>query len=278
MSEASLHQLEREAEAARAKLANDLATLTSPRTFAAFKDGMKAEAVSAKDAIIENAKSSVTSTFQQVVDDLKAKAMANPTAALAIGAGIAWRLARRPPIATALVGAGLYSLLRTVPSEHPAQTAAMSQAVEAADAATVKVKEWSAQASALAHESTEKVKQWSSQAGGLAQESVEKVQEWGSQVGSLAQESADKMKEWGSQATDTTASIANRASNLIGDTQQAATEMAARTTAIANHAPAVVKEALQDEVVRDKILLGTAALAVAAALGMAYQRRANAGE
>ena len=51
-----------------------------------------------------------------MVDDLKAKAAANPAATLAIGAGIAWRAFRHPPIATALIGAGLFSLLRTPPA------------------------------------------------------------------------------------------------------------------------------------------------------------------
>jgi hypothetical protein len=60
MSEPSLQQHEREAEAARAKLAKDLATLTSPATTHAFKAGVKAEIVSAKDALIDSAQSRLT--------------------------------------------------------------------------------------------------------------------------------------------------------------------------------------------------------------------------
>src|SRR4026208_651381 len=48
--------------------------------------------------------------------DLKARAAANPSAALAIGAGLAWRLVKHPPIATALIGAGAPSLWRTNPA------------------------------------------------------------------------------------------------------------------------------------------------------------------
>ena len=69
-----------------------------------------------KDALVDKAKSGVQSTIDTFVEDLKARAAANPAAALAIGAGIAWRLIQRPPIATALIGAGLYSLFRTTPT------------------------------------------------------------------------------------------------------------------------------------------------------------------
>src|SRR5688572_33339992 len=103
MSEPSLQVLEREVEAARAKLAADLETLSSPRTVSEFKEEVKAEAIETKDELIEKAKSSATSTVQQIVDDIKARAVANPGAALAIGAGIAWRLVHKPPIASVLV-------------------------------------------------------------------------------------------------------------------------------------------------------------------------------
>ena len=110
MSDPRLHQLERNAEAARTKLAGHLATLRSPATYSEFSSELKYEALEMKDALVDKAKSSVQSTIDNFVDDLKARAAANPAAALAIGAGIAWQLIRRPPIATALIGAGLYSL------------------------------------------------------------------------------------------------------------------------------------------------------------------------
>jgi len=113
MSEASLSELERDVEAARARLATDLTTLRSPRTFEEFTSTLKDEALLAKDSMIERAKSDVQSTVADFLEDLKAKAAANPVAALTIGAGIAWRLIQRPPIATTLIGVGLLSLLRT---------------------------------------------------------------------------------------------------------------------------------------------------------------------
>src|SRR5687767_10900425 len=115
MSDPSLHQIEREVEAARAKLAGDLATLRSPATYSEFTSDLKSEALEMKDALVDKAKSSVQSTFENFVDDMKARAAANPAATLAIGAGVAWRLIQHPPIATALIGAGLYSLFRTAP-------------------------------------------------------------------------------------------------------------------------------------------------------------------
>ena len=71
----NLSKLEVEVEEARAKLATDLALLRSPQTYREFTASLKSEA---------------QSVAQRVLDDVKARAAANPTAALAIGAGIAW--------------------------------------------------------------------------------------------------------------------------------------------------------------------------------------------
>ena len=59
MSDPSLHQLEREVESARAKLAGDLSTLRSPTTYSEFTSGLKNEALDVKDALVDKAKSSV---------------------------------------------------------------------------------------------------------------------------------------------------------------------------------------------------------------------------
>ena len=112
----TLPELERDVEAARAKLARDLSTLRSPATSSEFIAAVKEEALDAKNMLIDKAKSGLQSTVRGFVEDLKARAAANPAAALAIGAGIAWRLFQKPPIATALVGAGLVSLFRTSPA------------------------------------------------------------------------------------------------------------------------------------------------------------------
>src|SRR6185436_2200980 len=109
----TLNQCERDVELARSKLAQDLATLRSPATYSSFTNTLKHEVLDTKDAVGAQAQDAVQSRLTDFVEDLKAKAAANPAAALTIGAGIAWQFIRNPPIATALIGAGLYSLWRT---------------------------------------------------------------------------------------------------------------------------------------------------------------------
>lgn len=69
-------------------------------------------AESAKNALFDQVKAKTLSAWQGLVEEMKAKAAENPAATLAISAGLAWRLLRHPPIATALIGTGLFSLLR----------------------------------------------------------------------------------------------------------------------------------------------------------------------
>lgn len=109
MADAPVTECEQEVELARAKLASDLAMLRSPSTYNAFTEDLRKE----KDALVDKARSAAQSTLSNMFEDIKARAAANPAATIAIGAGIAWRLARNPPITTALVGIGLFSLLRT---------------------------------------------------------------------------------------------------------------------------------------------------------------------
>lgn len=249
MSEASLQQLEQEVEEARAKLANDLATLRSPETFSEFSGMLKAETLEVKDAVIEKARSSATSTMWRMADDLKAKAAANPGAALAIGAGLAWRLIHRPPIATALVGAGLFSLLRTTPAPS---TPYMGLYDEDRD----RVLSNSGQADLI------------SQAVEMAGTVRDKVEQWGADASAAAQQTGETIKE-------TTASVANAASRVLNETQQTASDVASKTAAMASRASSAVQETVQDEEVLDKFLLGAAALAVAAAVGISYGRRGD---
>jgi hypothetical protein len=84
------------------------------------------------------------------VTDLKARAAANPAAVAALAAGVAWRLFHRPPVATLLVGLGLFGLLRTSPSQ-----ADYAKAEEFFDP-----EEWSARASNVADAAKQKVQDW----------------------------------------------------------------------------------------------------------------------
>ena len=89
MTEADLALLERDVVEARNRLTGDIARLRAPATLSGFKDD-----------VVDKMTKQASSTAQRVVADLKGRAAANPAAALAIGAGLLWRFAHRPPIAT----------------------------------------------------------------------------------------------------------------------------------------------------------------------------------
>ena len=118
MSNTDLNALERDVEAARAKFASDLARVRSPETLTRFKDDLLAEARETKDEWVDKGKEAVKDGAERAWTELKERAAANPVAALANGAGLAWRLYQRPPVATLLVGMGLVGLLRTSPSQN----------------------------------------------------------------------------------------------------------------------------------------------------------------
>jgi hypothetical protein len=240
MGEASLRQLEHDVEAARARLAEDLSTLRSPNTLSEFTDELKHEALEAKDALVEKARSTAQSTAQGIVENLKAKAAANPGAALVIGAGLAWRILHRPPIATALIGAGLFSLMRTPPIQPN-----MNGQVDHLGYATERLKE---------------------QAGELAQN-----------VGELGTETAETVKE---QTIELAGAVKEKVGNLsagmpnmVDELREASGEAAQRAAATAGQASSAVQGLVSDQEMRDKLLLGVAGVAIAAAVALAYQRR-----
>jgi len=273
MSGPSLRELERDVEQTRGRLARNLATLRSPATFSEFTDDLKQEALDTKDALLEKARDTAQSTAQSFLDDLKARAAANPAAALAIGAGIAWRLLRHPPIATALVGAGLYSLFRSTPVTTGATDAEylatakrnlQDQARDLAAEAKTRVVD-------AAAEAARRGKDMASEAGRRASEVAADAKDRITDLGRTARETA---QEWGSAAKDQadqmTARLADEVPLVPKHGYDSAADVAARArgwaAAAANAAP---------EDTRNKVLLGVAGLAVAAALSMAYQRRSE---
>jgi DNA repair exonuclease SbcCD ATPase subunit len=226
----NLSQLEFEVEQARAKLANDLAVLRSPQTYREFALELKADA---------------KSLAQRALDDLKARAAANPTAALAIGAGLGWRLIKHPPIATALVGAGVLGLWRTTPAPiddddylNTAQRRLREQVGHAAET----VKDYAAEKANAAQE----------KASAYATTARETVKEVASSAVEQATETLERAREAATDVSEKAVNVAQRATSQVG-----------RTVA--------------DQGVRDQLLLGAAGLAVAAALGIAYQRRSGNG-
>jgi hypothetical protein len=307
MSEPDLRELENEVAAARARLAHDLSVLRSPRTFASFKEDLTHEAVSMKDALVGKARTEATSRVSELVDDIKARAAANPAAVLAIGAGIAWRLLRHPPITTALIGAGLISLLRTSPGPHTHQSDAAylerakrrlnEQASEAASAvgaqassiaasASDKMHAWNAeigeQASALAARAGETVQQWNAEATARLHETQARVQATAAELmdaakaraAQLSRDTSDEVR----QRSDRMRAGAEHASDAVSARWRSARETAIRSSPDIGGMSAAVRDSFAQGAVTDKLLLGAAGLAVATALGIACQRRIGAME
>jgi len=266
MPEPSLRQLEQEVEAARAKLAGDLVTLRSPSTSAEFTESLKQEAVEAKDALLDKAKTSIQSSIDSFIEDVKARAAANPTAALAIGTGLAWRLVRHPPIATALVGAGLWTLFRTQPAHlhgragqdylSYAKNRFVEQASEAADIAKEKAVAFGETVSEKAAETTADIK--------------DRVQDLTAQATSAAGDAAKHTKERASAMWSEAAETLEQSGRSARSRASIGMSRVADTV---DQVWAPTQSSLNDAEARDKFLLGAAGLAVVAALGIACQRR-----
>jgi hypothetical protein len=177
-----------------------------------------------------------------VLAEVKARAAANPLAVAALVAGVAWRLFHRPPIATLLVGLGLVGLLRTSPTQ--------------ADYANA--------------EDLFDPEEWRSRASGFADAAKQRVQDWSAQASQAAREAK-------TQVAETAASMAERASDALHDAADTArdrvTRLADDATSFSDQASARLHAAMPDRDDRDNYLLGAAALAVAAAVGIAFQRR-----
>jgi uncharacterized protein YjbJ (UPF0337 family) len=217
-----LRDLEQDVERTRARLLDNLTLLSSPMAVAEFKANVREEA---------------RSTFQALVDDAKGRVAANPAAALAVGAGLGWRLLRDPPIATALIGVGLFSLWRTSPAKSP----------DGDYLATAQTR------------LGEQVGAFASSVGERAAEAADAVKD---RAGDIAESASEKVKGAAEELAAQAGAATDRAASAVGDA-------ASRMRAI----PETVKGVAGDTETQDVLLLGAAGLAVAAALGIAYQRR-----
>jgi len=255
MSEPTLNQLEREVETARARLASNLSTLRSPATYSEFRDDLKVEAIHTKDALVQQVRATTHSTAHALLADVKAKAAANPGAALLIGAGLAWRLIRNPPIATALVGAGLFGLFRTSPPPYTGdgEPDYLSQAKD----------NLSGQISAVATDARQR----------LGDAAVTLSQ----QISDFGQVASDNFHEKKAKVQDSMRGVAENATKMVQSAAERSygriEDIASRSAATADNFSSVAQTAVVREEVRDKVLLGAAGVAVLAALGMAYERR-----
>jgi hypothetical protein len=173
MSQVDLDVLEREVEAARKRLANDIERMRNPAALSGFRNDVMAKASSLKDEFLRKASDTASGTAQRVWSDLKARASANPGATLAIGAGLAWHLARHPPITTLLVGLGLTSLMRTNPSSNPSPV--VTRATELAETVKQKAQQWGEEARDGVGSVSEKARGWGEDAREVAGELISEV-------------------------------------------------------------------------------------------------------
>jgi gas vesicle protein len=312
MSDGKLNALERDVEQARARFADDLARLRSPSTLARFKDDAWAEARATKDELVGKTTEAAKDGAQRLFTELKERAAANPVAALAIGAGLAWRLVHKPPIATLLVGMGVVGLLRTsarnpepymgLHDEDPRllhrygarEPDLAARAGELADVVKDKVQDWSADAGDAARatatqvaEATTAVAERASRAlrdvRDVARDAAENV---GEHATAAAERASDGLHDARNTARITAAGVSDKAAAVAGQASQAVQDasdtvretvahMADRAAVMGQQASARLHDAMPDREHRDTYLLGAAALAVAAAVGVAYQRRSH---
>jgi hypothetical protein len=235
-----LNVLEHDLQETRARLARHLDRLKSTETLSGFKADLLAQASETKDQLAGKAKDAVNAGAHDLWTEMKTRAAANPAAVLALGAGLAWRLMHRPPIASALVGIGVLSLWRTDP-RHPAPGADLAaRSTEFFEAAKVKAEE----AGAVLQERAAQVRS-------AASEWVESTSEAVGNVVQASQETVETVRQRGQEMLPVAADRAKAVVDRLGDFSPS------------------VKE-------RDQILLGAAALAIAAAVGVAAQRRLTA--
>jgi hypothetical protein len=227
MSHAELDSLEGDVRGARQRLKSDLELLRAPETLSRFKEEVLDEARQSRDHIVAGVKDAATDRAESLIADIKERAAANPVAVGAIAAGVAWRILRKPPITTILVGYGLISLWRTKPGEPAPSAETVYQAVDRATEAKEQVEQWGSKASDAIGRATDVV----------VPAVTETVERWKTYVGEAV-----------SQATTSGQSLVASGSQSL-------------------------QHIVMDKQERDKVLLGAAAVALTAALGLACLRR-----
>jgi uncharacterized protein YjbJ (UPF0337 family) len=242
MTKAELDVLERDVEDARGRLRLDLARLRAPGTMERMKDDVTGRVTGAAQ-----------DTAYWILDEIKARAAANPVAALAIGAGLAWRFIHRPPIATLLVGAGLVALMKTDPHERHMGADFVERAGEFAGTVKETVSE---KIDELSHS------EFAARAGELSGTVAAKASELGGTVREKAGELSGTVKETVGQWSARTGEFASEAGR----------EVSSAANSLAKDSRRVAAAVHED---RDTYLLGAAAIALAAAVGISYQRSAH---
>lgn len=241
-----LAELERDVEQARARLAADIARLRAPETFESAKQSVMDSIYGYRDDAMDAAQTRATS----FMDDVKAKAAANPAAAAAILAGVAWRLYRHPPIASLLVGAGIAALARTDPHDDSLTPRRLAQR------ATQRAQELKDRAAAQIAQMTE----------GAAGGAQEKLHEWSAAAERALESVTQRRRRATAEGAPWRESPQSSQSGFLSDPYQDSPEV---------YAPArSLFEEREYRQKRDAYLLGFAALALGAAVGVARRRTA----
>jgi ElaB/YqjD/DUF883 family membrane-anchored ribosome-binding protein len=281
--------LERDVEAARARLVNRVAQLKAP-PISGVKDELVADATDYKDEVIDSAKQRLTDTIDGFVSDIKRRAAANPVAVAAIGAGIAWKLWQKPPITTLLVGAGVAALfgrssMREIEidpydAERPSSYVPggvggygyerTRDAIEqkAIGGATVALETVRGRAGELRDKANELKDSAFRSAGDLRESAVRSAGE----LMDSTRHSADRLRD---NVTRSAEGLAGRARQTAGDLQRRATYSSGQAvdslSSFAGDTRARIQPAREsaEDFVRDNgLYLGIAALAVGAAAGI----------
>jgi hypothetical protein len=253
MSQDDLDTLERDVEAARNRVAGDVARLRKPAIVADFKNDVTSKALSLKDELVQQASDTASGTAQRVWSDLKGRARANPGAVFAIGAGLAWHLARHPPITTVLVGLGLTSLMRTDPLSE--ESPIVTRATELAGTVQETAREWSAEGREAIATAAEKAREWSTDGREAIETAADKAREWSADGREAIATAAEKARQWTGEAAETLSHASSRVADLAQDSGR--------------------RLSPYDSQVRDSYLLGVATLAIGAAAVISMKRGAD---
>jgi ElaB/YqjD/DUF883 family membrane-anchored ribosome-binding protein len=237
VSRADLTDLERDVELARDRFAESFARVGSPEAVGELKEDL----LEAKDEVIHRAREAAQDTMSNFVTELKDRAAANPVAVAAIGAGLLWRVVHRPPIASLLIGLGAISLLRKRRingAEDEFYVPGRETVQEAAEFARDKIQDFSEAAKVAAEGFGEK-----------------------------AEAAAQSLREGAKSAAHGIAEGAQAAA------QQTISRVSDTTHRVIKQTSEFADGVTRDSNAKDNLLLGTAALAIGAAMITAYQRR-----
>ena len=238
---ASLDELERDVEQARARFAGDLARLRDPKTLTVAKDEFASQARSYKDQAADRGLGAAANLTQSLIEEARLRVERNPTAALVIGAGIAWRLIRHPPIATLLVGAGVASLLNTRPIRNGSSQTPTTDAVFAARDSALAARD---SALARAHRASDALQRSTQQIG-------------------------DQVRGGAATARVQASSVASDAADVASQVLDATIEAGAQISAAATRATRLARDQVQDK----PLYFGAAAVLIGAALSLVVKSR-----